>query len=408
MHRRLLNHGIAALLVIFLAPASGYHIQGNSVDPSGATPLGLTSGDWVIDGSQLIVCESDGESDPRNPAPAGHHGTNGLCTTGRNKVTGEDPPWIMPDRGDWTRLDICNATTWERENDASNGYQQNDCGGSSGSAGRTDTIAWVAEVGAYSCFVPTTGTLLDAVLGTLSDRDYALYYEELYAWWSYDLDGTEPGYHGHVGAFPDVTEHEFDPDDPTALVLRGSAEAHNMTTFEMATVLAAANDASSTAGDFPNNCDSSPSLTADGNQGPVMAAANVDAVVPPPPDTGLPAVVVLADDGAGGASLLLRVNPGWSCTPVTQSGTDYYVECFSSGSFDNVCLTVAVVVEGTLGTSECTGGTGITATASPLVSGAGAAVAGPSTTAFSPFRCTAHIGISTTPGWIVTCNVNDP
>ena len=294
MSKRILPLGTAFLLLT-LAPASGYHIQGNYA-PSASSPL--TSGDWALDNSLLIACESDGPNDPRNANAVNLTGIGGLCTTGRNSVTGQDPPAAMPGPDNWTRLDICSATTIERGNDAFNGFQQNDCGGAIGSLGRTDTIGWTAEIGVYSCLVPTAGTVLDTALGALADRDYALYYDELYAWWSYDGEGTEPGYHGHVSAFPDPGERQYEPTDPTNQVLRGSAEAKAMSMSDMAAILAAVHDESTGYGDYPNNCGSSPSLTADGNQGPVIVAPSEEPAplcVPasgpsgsPSPDTASP------------------------------------------------------------------------------------------------------------------------
>jgi len=145
---------------------------------------------------------------------------------------------------------------------------------------------------------------------------------------------------------------------------------------------------------------------------PVLAAPDLDNNDPPVPVPfpGLPTVIVLTDDGMGGAEVLLRVDPNWSCTPVIQSGSDHFVECVSSRPLDNICVIVTVVVDLASGTAECTGGSGLSATAAPALLGAGTTVAGPdpSFSTLSPFRCTAHLGSPSLPGWTVTCKVNNP
>lgn len=172
--------GLVLLATSVLPVAVAYHIVGS---PSGTT-AGLTSADWRLPlPKKLFVCESDGVADPRNPNHVGLEGFSGLCYTGRNAVTGVAAPAAAPAGGDITKLDVCDKTV------AARGGHAAPCG----NGGNTNTVGWDAHVGIYQCYVPAAE---------------ALYYNELYAWWSYQGNGAPansgPGFHGHVDIVIDV------------------------------------------------------------------------------------------------------------------------------------------------------------------------------------------------------------
>lgn len=209
MNKKSMIFAASLLMLASIAPVAAYHI---TAQPSQLAPY--TSSDWVLDPAALlvIICESDGVNDPRNPNPAGGlHGTGGLCTSGRqdyyadglaNNVVldGEElPPTSKANKtsnatasDDWTQLDVCHATLFARTLVGCD----------------IATIGFTAEIGAYSCFVRTSNAAFPASLANpgLTPSDRSLYYREQYAWWSYDGNATAgevgPGFHGHVAVFP--------------------------------------------------------------------------------------------------------------------------------------------------------------------------------------------------------------
>lgn len=194
----------ALLLLVpasLLTSALGYHIDG-AVAPGPPAPDALTSADWALGNGNVLLCEGEGAADDRQGAllpafPSPHAGVGGLCTTGRNDATGEAKPTSAPPAGTYTRLDLCDATTLGRNGAAG----PHAAGGAScvagtslsatgpGLPGRTDQHGFQAELGVFSCFVPTAlpeGSLMPG----FASLDYALYYDEAYAWWSHDGDGA--------------------------------------------------------------------------------------------------------------------------------------------------------------------------------------------------------------------------
>jgi len=171
-----------ALLVLSVAPAAAYHIGSNVGDPAITDP-DTPAQDWILFGSNIIVCESDGPNDVRNPNPIPMAGVNGLCTVGPTKVGTWHDGQVVPSpaffnssmpppaSGVLVKLDALDPAT-----------------------GSTD-IGFDAEVGGYSCFVAP---------------GQALYYEHLYAWWSFDpgpsaTPAQQDGFHGHAAMWIDFT-----------------------------------------------------------------------------------------------------------------------------------------------------------------------------------------------------------
>jgi len=195
MTRNLLTPGLA-FLVVFLAPAAAYHIDGNAVTTGGA----MTSADWEAGPSSVVLCESNGEHSSRNPVAGGRHGLSALCTTGENDATGVAKPPTRPAKGAYVELDTCTLRTAFRFG--------GDCSG-----GDRSTYGFTAEIGSYSCDV---------------QAGQALFYDRTYAWWIYDGEasyypGDAPGdaenggppammpvpnnedaFHGHVAVFVDA------------------------------------------------------------------------------------------------------------------------------------------------------------------------------------------------------------
>lgn len=217
MNKRTLT--IAALLMMMaaLVPASAYHIDGNEVATAAQSGAVMTSADWEIGTGGLILCESNGNFSSRNAGwDGGRHGVGGLCTTGENDATGEHKPTGAPAKGDYVELDTCDRTTLTRNSGAAGPYSPgtaNDCG----NTGNRDIHGFTAEIGVFSCSV---------------DEDQALYYDRLYAFWSYDGNprangaygasdnagdeenggsipltdvNNEDAWHGHVGVFVNAT-----------------------------------------------------------------------------------------------------------------------------------------------------------------------------------------------------------
>lgn len=306
-----------ALAVVLLGAALAssyagvaYHIQGNAA-PGGV----FTSGDWaewVVPGGPVMLCESDGLLDVRNPKPSALPGTGGLCTTGSGPPTGVEAPKTsaeaagVPDR--WVRLDVCDALSlsrpwldggrWPCDTGLS---ESGDAPGNPLDAGRTDVHAFQVEIGVFGCYVPVGGIPPPPEEAA---NNFVLYYRELYAWWSYDGDepDDDPAFHGHVFVAPDLAESL-----PGASV-RGSIE----TRIE---------DPPLGLTDEPepgapsNNCGLSPSNPPSGMPGPVVRAQasnfgynGCNPAPPAPPTPGQPALatpgtVTGADKTALGAAI---------------------------------------------------------------------------------------------------------
>lgn len=268
----------ATLLLAFsvLAPVSGYHIMGNQ-DGSNAN---LSSGDWFLASSPIIVCESDGPLDPRNANPTANAGQGGLCSTGQNMVTGVAMPSTIPSATSVIRLDVCSATTKAR---STTGVLPppavRTCAASGGS---TAQHGYTAELGAFSCFVPTDND----VSATGVRRDFALYYRELYAWWTWEwFDPTSGGsglyLPGHLSVFPDATVSK-----PLATT-SGSVETAAVASSTPLTDFSSGFGTPLNPVDLSNNCDSSPACPpgvdpCSSQYGPVIRAPNTDNPVPPP------------------------------------------------------------------------------------------------------------------------------
>lgn len=219
---------LAALLAL---PATAYHLSNTVTD------------DWTIATGGLIVCESDGPTDPRNPAPAAQGGSGGLCTTGENAVT----------------VGAANVPT---SASAAAGYVRIDA--VDGVSGTTDRHAWSAEIGIYACDIPRARSA-----PTFAVSNFALYYDRLYAWWSYDgappyaNAGEEAGYHGHVSMFIDTAQSQQDPNDsssPPTGATSGTVEVTISPTLptSLTDVPSTVAGASGAPVDPANNCGDSP------------------------------------------------------------------------------------------------------------------------------------------------------
>jgi len=198
--KTLLSAG-ALLLMMGAIPSTAYHIDGAFKGTADATTL--TAADWTTATPLLTICESEygagtgpggTAADDRNANGVGNPGNGGLCTSGRNDATGEAVPAKPTATGSaagavWTRFDICSITTVQRnavlvagQNSYSAGPYSPaaSCAGNPGTgfSGNTNTIGFTGRVGTYQCAVAATD---------------ALYYDEYYAYMTYD--GT-PGYTG--------------------------------------------------------------------------------------------------------------------------------------------------------------------------------------------------------------------
>jgi hypothetical protein len=169
-------------------------------------------------------------ADERNAVGQGAPGVGGLCATGRSDATGLLPPGQSAGSGavaarpasagaTWTRLDLCDATTFARNG----AYGPYTAAAKCAPAGSRHTVAFTVRLGVIECAVAA---------------GEAVVYDEWYAWALYDGDGTyTPGdpagvphhgngdldralldnvdaWHGHVAVAV----------DPSAGILQGSAE----------------------------------------------------------------------------------------------------------------------------------------------------------------------------------------
>jgi len=270
MNKNLLSIGLCLLVAGFATPAAGYHIAAGpttvTVTPPGTpnTIAQLSAGDFVAANPLLVLCESNGPTDPINPSGVpqlngvvdvnGQPGIGGLCYSGRNGVTGTAAPALPVAVGTWTKLDVCTATTAQRASSA--------CGSSG--------WGYVAQLGVYQCFVPTAPAPLppvdptvDATLTTArsilfahASVDWAFYYDENYASLTWAAPVT--GGNGHVAVFPDVSSS-----DPLALGLSAAAASGSPLVGSVQTsayTIPAGLSISDTAGadGFNNACGGSP------------------------------------------------------------------------------------------------------------------------------------------------------
>ena len=285
MTRNLLIGATALTLLASLIPVTAYHIDG----VAGAG--GLTAADWVSDTTGVTLCESAGALDDRNDAPVDHFGVNGLCTTGQNDATGSTQA-ATPTAGTYVKLDVCDALTGLAPvgrgagSACSAGKSLSLLSANPGvTSGRTDVHGFSATVGAFTCFVPTNMESLP-----IANVDYALYYDELYADWSYtgspatapDIpderipytpgdavgatmtgDGSsglvnvlanEDAFHGHATVRPDLSASE-----PGATHF-GSVET-SAGTLPAGTTLS--DDSSQSSGGLDNDCGGSPACGSD-------------------------------------------------------------------------------------------------------------------------------------------------
>lgn len=283
---------VALAAMALVVPAGAYHIDGNEIAATGLTTADF---DGVVAGG-AVVCESNGLWDNRNTQNP-RSGTNGLCTSGQNDASGAVEPAGMPGvgAGEWVRMDICTATTMERMLEAPGsgrdpavdpdpyGLAMNDC---TTGGGNTNDHAWTAEIGIFSCDIPRAGQIG-------GNTDFALYYRDLYGWWSFDVGlGFPPyavddasgdwhnegiaanirnnpdAYRGHVTAFLQAAD-SFGFGTPGGVDQQGSAEVTsgvNIGGLFLSDVPVAGNDFIS------NNCGGSPSNPPFGLPGPVVRA----------------------------------------------------------------------------------------------------------------------------------------
>jgi hypothetical protein len=320
MNRTFVTLAGTLVAVMSIMPVSAYHIkpvpgleyQVNVVTGTVGEVANIP-GDWILDNPLLLLCESMGAhgvrnenaisipgvampplTDPTASASIPLPGIGGLCTTGRNELTGPatDIPAALPGVSDWTKLDVCDSA-YVVPALANVVMTPRTVGGSckSGSSlsipevvtnvvapgssmGTTTKHGYTATIGAFSCFIPTDGALLAPYVR----NDYALYYSERYAWWSYDGDGDystpaeEAAYHGHVSVFVDPTASKL------GASLLGSVETSAMSGRPTNTI-----EGFSTLGgltplnpeDLDSGCGGSPAST-----GPVVRAPSDSSVMP--------------------------------------------------------------------------------------------------------------------------------
>jgi len=455
MNTRNISIGIALLMMAAAIPAAGYHID--FFDGSGASE----PGDWVVQNPFLIICESNGVRDDRNYFVAEHAGVGGLCTTGRNDATGTTEPGSTPDNATWTRLDTCSVPTLSRE--AQGGATHmivDDVCWVNGTAvsGDTGFVSWSAEIGVYECYVPNVGSAFDYGLGALATKDYALYYNELYAWWSYDGPGEytvndAPGadqnggadqltsttnntdsYRGHVSMFIDATTAELPVSGgvPDAnFLISGSAVTTSFaeSSPHMKKVLNPANltDTGLTA----NNCGASPSDApnvagepAGFHTGPVIVAPHnpdddnfTGELLPEATGLPLPTQVIVIEnlDGTVGRSF---VGTWAGCGGLVDTGTHWTVTC--NGPFivpalnPPSCAVLATVALNADATSSCTDSTGATmdAPTAPVAPGVGVGINEDLVGALTnggngyPFVCSVEQASVTGNPFLAVCTVN--
>jgi len=262
---------LVVLLIGATWTASAYHIDGTK---TGAAP-DVRSSDWIFEPTPPGPGEPDydlGEigrtrelmkipastkceaefgygvapgggrfgSDDQDPmgAPLGRPGFSQLCLTGRNDATGTPKPAAMLGKGVITRLDACSLRTSERNlpfapaeppgplpiGPAPYPVKAPWAGLGPYGAGalcptHRGTIAWQATLGVFTCTIPVVAPVNIGVVA-----DYGLYYEELYAWWSWGAapgpltSGDAPGLlHGGTDSDPITPGHQPSADGPPAM-----------------------------------------------------------------------------------------------------------------------------------------------------------------------------------------------
>jgi hypothetical protein len=281
-------------------PVTGYHNTPTAVvvAPTGLDENSLTTTDWTQSsgtGVSVIVCESNGPDDPRLPTDTGQNGNGGLCTTGRN--VGTMATADVPDEqseaasAGYTKVDVCSATTVNRAINAGftpggeaagftfdNADVNPACAGyevpvSSLTGATTAEHGWTAEVGIFSCLIPVPGDASTALPNVIND--YALYYDELYAWWSYD-GSDNAGFHGHVSMFLSASRSVAGSSlSGSAVVTDVDLSALDFTTgtddiSDDSTVAGHSGGSALVTDNTTNNCGASPSEAPSGGPGPVM------------------------------------------------------------------------------------------------------------------------------------------
>lgn len=333
--------------------------DGSTLDCDGMGPDDSDCGATVAG----TVARADNHPSTGNPAPDGVDPSDDLYhdADASGDVSAGDKRLTLVVANEYVRIDACNTLTLIR----GAGGPCFDAMMSPG--GRTDEHGWSAEVGAFSCFVPTNREPLP-----LSTADFAVYYDRLYAWWSYDGDGwytdtgtpntgstldndgpTHPntntddhrGFHGHVAMFIQPTR------SMTGHSTTGSAETALQSEYKWGADWAASgfgagllSDAPSLGlgggGTYENSCGASPACPPTdpavylggpdpahemcdverfGIYGPVIRGPNVG----DPQGSGIPdnpsAIIGQCDPGDDGAYVLSSVD-------VTLPGTFSYSE----------------------------------------------------------------------------------
>ena len=288
MNKTLLGGAIASLALAVLVPATAYHI-----DPTITTGAGSSiASDWVVNTSQVNLCESVGPTDDLNDNPTSLSAQGGPCYSGENDATGTWPPnqspttrASAPAAGSYVRFDICTATTSARELAASlSGFPY-----AGGAKIPTCTAAlksqsdffFTGRIGAFQCDIPAGNAPIPTGFPSTLTGDFGLYYDRLYGFWSYDLgdgwytegdfantvhtgDGTtattsnnpggsdnEDAFHGHVAAFIDASKSN-------QAVLTGGTATGSSTVEPYTGGLTLSATPGGGAGGMANNCGSSP------------------------------------------------------------------------------------------------------------------------------------------------------
>jgi len=172
---RLKSLALASMALLVATQAAAYHIGSNVGDPAVQDP-NTPARSWTLGPPGMMLCESDGPHDVRNPQAAPRQGIGGLCTVGPTKVGTWNDNAVLPSAAVYDSTMPPPAPGLLVKVDALD------------PATGSTAIGFDAEVGGYFCFVPP---------------GQALYYEALYAWWSYDpgtysTPAEEDGFHGHA------------------------------------------------------------------------------------------------------------------------------------------------------------------------------------------------------------------
>jgi hypothetical protein len=208
-------------------------------------------------------------------------------------------------------------------------------------AGTTDQHGYSVTLGPFSCFVPTDNLPLT---GPFVFNDYAVFYSERYAWWTYDGDGSyanafeESHYHGHLSVFVDMTTSDVGASQ------LGSVEATATSAPDRSVLFS--DEFTPWGGftpaireDLDNDCGGSPAGSATVTGGPIVRRPSDPSVDPVKPGRayvvsvtgaiGVPGLQantvaaltdIVADEGVVVCDALIGAGAGGACVPFNSAG----------------------------------------------------------------------------------------